>query len=70
MNYIEILKLIDKQPKTVTDWEAKFIDSILSRNQKYLTDKQKAVVDKMAEKYLNEFKYVEYPDDPDDDIPY
>lgn len=70
MDHIEILKLIDQQSKSVTDWESKFIESILSRGQTYLTDKQKAVVDKMAEKYLTQFEYIEYPNDPEDDIPF
>lgn len=70
MDYIELIKLIDKQPKPITDWEAKFIESILSRGHTYLTYKQKTVIDKMAEKYLTQFEYVEYPDNPEDDIPF
>jgi hypothetical protein len=68
--YLDILRRIDEQSTSVNSWEAGFIESILKRNLKYFTEKQAAVIEKMKDKYLSGFVFQEYPDDPDDDIPY
>ena len=46
-----LLDDIDASEKEVTAWEANFIESILSQDRP-LTPKQKAVIEKMAEEYL------------------
>ena len=49
--YWNLLEELDSMEKEVTDWEAKFIDSML--NYGVLSEKQKIVIDKMKEKYLD-----------------
>lgn len=68
--YLDILMKIDNGDKPVTDWEAGFLESLLSRKPTWLSDKQINVIERMKEKYLDDFVYVEHPEDFDDDIPY
>jgi len=55
LNALAILNEIDNGDFEISDWEVNFIQSILkqSKNWKFkLSDKQKAVIEKMEEKYL------------------
>lgn len=71
MDHREIVNRINKLSISVTEWEAGFIESVLKRNQKYFTDKQKAVIERMKDRYLpSEFEYISHPVDDDDDIPF
>lgn len=48
----EVLQQLDSLEHEVSDWEAQFLDSIL-RQRRALSDKQYAVVVRMAEQYLD-----------------
>lgn len=50
-DYRAILRDIDAGPFDVTDWEANFIDSVLSHD-KPITPKQAKVIDAMRDKYV------------------
>ena len=47
----DLVKKIDRSDKTVTDWEAGFLESLL-RSRKPPTPRQLAVLTRLVEKYL------------------
>ena len=55
LHALAILNEIDNGDFEVTDWEADFIQSILRQSKQWtfkLSDRQKAVIERMEEKYL------------------
>ena len=52
--YLEILEDIDSGDYDVTEWEAEFIESLLKNRPYALSDRQAAVIQRMALKYLGE----------------
>jgi len=55
LHALAILNEIDNGDFEVTDWEADFIQSILRQSKQWtfkLSDRQKAVIEEMEEKYL------------------
>jgi len=55
LHALAILNEIDNGDFEVTDWEADFIQSILRQSKQWtfkLSNKQKAVIERMEEKYL------------------
>lgn len=51
-DYLEILETIDASGRSVTDWEANFIDNLLSSNPDTLTPRQMTIISEMELKYL------------------
>lgn len=51
--YRQFLQAIDEGDYDVSDWEAEFLENLLAQ-QRPLSDKQVAVVRRMAHKYLGE----------------
>ena len=50
--YLEYIEAIDKAAVTVSNWEANFIENMLSKRPPMLSPKQRIVIEQMAEKYL------------------
>lgn len=48
----EVLTALDQMEREVTDWEAKFLESVM-RQTYALTPKQRAVLVKLAEEYCD-----------------
>lgn len=48
-DYLEYLRALDAAPFEVTDWESRFIESILTRGLH--TEKQRRMIDALREKY-------------------
>ena len=53
-DYFQYLEEIDAGNHEVTKWEADFIESMLSKRPKQLSERQKAVIQRMVEHYLGE----------------
>ncbi len=51
--YWDLVEQLDSMGVEVSEWEAKFLESILYKGNGYLSDKQKAVVEDMAKRYLD-----------------
>ena len=61
MTDYDILTMIDLQPIACTDWEIEFLVSCLGRGTDYrLSPKQRAIVQRMADKYLAESIVLEW----------
>lgn len=52
--YLDVLEDIDSGDYDVTEWEADFIESLLKTRPYALSDRQAAVIQRMALKYLGE----------------
>lgn len=50
--YQSLLDELDSLPGEVTTWEAAFIESLMEKGCSKLSAKQKAIIDRMKEKYL------------------
>jgi len=48
-DYLAFIRQLDAAPFEVTDWEAQFIESIVSRGVR--TEKQRQVIDELRAKY-------------------
>jgi hypothetical protein len=53
-DYLQYIEEIDAGDHDVTKWEADFIESMLSKRPKQLSERQKAVIQRMVEHYLGE----------------
>lgn len=50
-----MIRLLDEQPEEVTDWEAKFLETLRRQGEAVrLSPKQRAVLQRMAYDYLPE----------------
>lgn len=49
---LEVLTALDQMDREVSDWESKFLDSLMKQSYP-LTAKQRAVLVKMAEEYCD-----------------
>ena len=52
--YLQYVEAIDESEREVSDWESQFIENILESKPKNLSEKQKDVIRRMADKYLGE----------------
>lgn len=52
--YLQYLEEIDAGAHSVSSWEADFLDDMLSKRPQYLSEKQEAVIRRMAKQYLHE----------------
>lgn len=50
--YLALIEEIDACDHEVTTWEANFIEDILDRKPSYLSERQKAIIERMAKQYL------------------
>jgi len=50
--YWGIIDELDSLPELLTDWEADFLENLLSHRERKLTPKQVSVVERMKERYL------------------
>jgi hypothetical protein len=53
-DYLHYLEEIDAGNHEVTKWEADFIESMLSKRPQQLSERQKAVIRHMIERYIKE----------------
>ena len=53
-HYLDVLEDIDSGDYDVSEWEAEFIESLLKNRPYRLSERQEAVVQRMALKYLGE----------------
>lgn len=51
-DYLALIKQIDASGHDVTSWEADYIESLLKNRPRFLSERQKAIIDRMAGKYL------------------
>ena len=51
--YLSYVEALDAAEAEVTDWEADFLESLLRRRPRFLSDRQRAIIDAMAERYLH-----------------
>lgn len=52
--YYSVLETIDRGDYEVTSWEAEFLESLLKRRPSTLSERQRAVIQKMAGQYLGD----------------
>jgi hypothetical protein len=53
-HYLDVLEDLDSGDYDVSGWEAEFIENILKHRPYALSDRQAAVIQRMALKYLGE----------------
>ena len=53
MDYLALAEQIDTCDHEVTTWEANFLDTLLTQRPTYLSERQKAIIDRMATQYLH-----------------
>lgn len=52
-HWFSVVKAIDHADVSVSAWEAEFLESLLKQRPETLTPKRQAVLDAMADKYLD-----------------
>ena len=61
MTYYDLARLIDEYPREVTDWEAHFLESILTHGpERPFTAKQQAKLRELGDRYLPATRMAEF----------